>query len=225
MTAGSIRQTRSGQRRREILDAALDTLVELGESGGFIEEVCQRASASVGTVYHHFGSKDGLIATLHYSLLNGYQRGAGQLLASDPPAEAGIKETVNHHLRWLIRNPRQATFLLQQPFAGYRSTEVPPEMLEENEAFLGVVRSWLERRMSAGELRPLPFELVVALLIGPVHHWARSALFRGSPSASAVKLAATEIAEGAWRALRPADPRSARPSGTRRTTSGPGRSR
>ena len=210
---GSARQLRTEQRRREILDAALDALVEIGESGSFVEEVCRRSSVSVGTLYHHFGSKDRLIATLHYSLLNDYQRGAGALLAADPPAEGGIKETVDHHLRWLMRNRRPAAFLLQQPFAGYRSSEVPADLLEENAEFLAVVRSWLERRMAAGELKPLPFDLVVALLIGPVHHWVRSALFRGVPSAASVKLASAEIAEGAWQALRPADPRSVRPSG------------
>lgn len=209
----STRQLRTEQRRREILDAALYALVEIGESGSFVEEVCQRASVSVGTLYHHFGSKDQLIATLHYTLLNDYQRGAGALLESDPPADRGIKETVDHHLRWLMRNRRPATFLLQQPFAGYRSADAPAELLEENAEFLAVVRSWLDRRMAGGELRPLPFDVVVALLIGPVHHWARSALFRGVPSAASVRLASAEIAEGAWQALRPADPRSARPSG------------
>ncbi|HEX4865822.1 MAG TPA: TetR/AcrR family transcriptional regulator [Acidimicrobiales bacterium] len=213
MTVVSARQMRTEQRRREILDAALDTLVDIGESRSFVDEVCRRASVSVGTLYHHFGSKDQLIATLHYTVLNDYQRGAGALLVIDPPAERGIKETVDHHLRWLMRNRRPATFLLQQPFAGYRSADVPPDLLEENAEFLAIVGSWLDRRMAAGELRPLPFDLVVALLIGPVHHWARSALFRGVPSAASVKLASAEIAEGASQALRPADPRSARPSG------------
>ena len=213
----SARQLKTEQRRREILDAALDTLVSSGDSRGFVEEVCRRSSASVGTVYHHFGSKDTLIATLHYTILNDYQRGAGAILDSDPPAEEGIKETVDHHLRWLVRHPRPAAFLLQHPFAGYRSVEVAAELTEENTQFLAVVRSWLDRRMESGEVRRMPFDLVVALLIGPVHHWARGALFGGSPSAGSIRLASAEIAEGAWQALRPADPRSARPSGRHRT--------
>ena len=225
MTVVSDRQLRTSQRRRDILDAALEAILEVGESGGFVEEVCQRASVSVGTLYHHFGSKDQLIATLHYSLLNDYQRSAGVLLAADPPAERGIRETVECHLRWLVKHPRAATFLLEQPFAGNRSADVPIGLREENNVFLTLVRSWLERRMSAGELRVLPFDLVVALLIGPVHHWARSALFRGAPSLASVRLAAEEIGEGAWQALRPADPQSPRPSGTRRRKSVPDRIR
>lgn len=204
MASGRTRET-TGQRRRDILEAALDTFIEVGESGTFIQEVCSRADVSVGTLYHHFGSKDQLIATLHYVLLDDYQSGAGPILAADPPAEPGVRDTVAYHVRWLVDHPRQATFLLQQPFAGYRSDQVPPELLEHNQEFLGTVHGWLDRRMEEGELKKLPFDVVVALLIGPVHHWVRSELYL-DPKRAAVKApaAVTALADGAWQALRPA---------------------
>lgn len=203
MASGRTRET-TGQRRRAILDAALDAFLLVGESGTFIQEVCSRADVSVGTLYHHFGSKDQLIATLHYTLLDEYQAGAGPILAADPPAEAGVRETVEYHVGWLVGHSRQATFLLQQPFAGYRSDHVPATLLEENEEFLATVHGWLDRRMEAGQLRRLPFDVVVALLIGPVHHWVRGELFL-SPDRAAAKApaAASVLAEGAWQALRP----------------------
>lgn len=217
MTHTGERTRKTSRRRADILAAVLDTYVESGESGTFVQEVCARAGVSVGTLYHHFGSKDLLLATLHYTILNDYQSGAGALLAADPPAEQGIRETVAYHLRWLVHHPRPATFLLQQPFAGYRSPDVAPELLAENDAFLSTVKGWLQRRMSAGELKDLPFEVVTAVLIGPVHHWARSALYRGTPSPGAVRTAIGELSDASWQGLRPAGPRSPRPSGTPRT--------
>lgn len=217
MTATGERTRKTSRRRAEILEAALDTVVDSGESGTFVQEVCVRAGVSVGTLYHHFGSKDLLLATLHYTLLNDYQAGAGALLSADPGAEQGIKETVAYHLGWLVHHPRPATFLLQQPFAGYRSPDVAPELLAENAAFLATVKGWLQEKTSAGELKNLPFDVVTAVLIGPVHHWVRSALYRGVPSPGAVRSAAAELSEAAWEALRPTGPRSPRPSGTRRT--------
>lgn len=194
----------TGQRRREILDAALDTFIEVGESKTFIHEVCRRAEVSVGALYHHFGSKDQLIATLHYTLLDDYQSEAGPILAADPPAEEGVRDTVAYHVTWLVGHPRPATFLLQQPFAGYRSDQVPAELMRENERFLATVQGWLDRRMEAGELKKLPFDVVVALLIGPVHHWVRGALYLDLERAAArAPAAAAVLAEGAWRALRP----------------------
>lgn len=197
-------RTSTGPRRRAILDAALDTFVEVGESGTFIQEVCNRAQISVGTLYHHFGSKDQLIATMHYTLLDEYQAGAGPILGADPPAEAGIRDTVDYHVRWLVAHPRPATFLLQQPFAGYRSANIPADLIEANEEFLATVQGWLDRRMDDGGLKRLPFEVVVALLIGPVHHWVRGALYRDPVrAADKAEVAAAELAEGAWQALRP----------------------
>lgn len=203
MATGRTRET-TGQRRQDILDAALDTFIDIGESGTFIQEVCSRAEVSVGTLYHHFGSKDQLIATLHNVLLGEYQSGAGPILAADPPAEAGVRDTVAYHVDWLVGHPRPATFLLQQPFAGYRSQQVPADLVEENEEFLAVVHGWLDRRMEEGQLKKLPFSVVVALLIGPVHHWVRGELYLDAERAAVKAPAASAaLADGAWRALRP----------------------
>ena len=203
MATGRTRDT-TGNRRRAILQAALDTFIDVGESGTFIHEVCRRAEVSVGTLYHHFGSKDQLIATLHYTLLDEYQSGAGPILAADPDAERGIRDTVAYHVGWLVGHPRPAMFLLQQPFAGYRSENVPADLIHENEEFLATVHAWLHRRMADESLRRLPFDVVVALLIGPVHMWVRSELYIGAERAAAKAPAATvALADGAWQALRP----------------------
>ena len=193
----------SEPRRREILSAALDAFLEIGETGTFIQEVCQRAGVSVGTLYHHFGSKEQLIATLHHYLLDDYQSGAGPILTADPPAEEGIRATVDYHVRWLVDHPREATFLLQQPFAGYRSESVPGHLVENNTEFLATVHGWLNRRMEAGELKRLPFDVVVALLIGPLHHWVRGELFLSyERAATKAGKASKDLADGAWQALK-----------------------
>ncbi|HWE57926.1 MAG TPA: TetR/AcrR family transcriptional regulator [Acidimicrobiales bacterium] len=203
MASGRTRET-TGQRRREILDATLDTFIDVGESGTFIQEVCSRAEVSVGTLYHHFGSKDQLIATLHYTLLDEYQSGAGPILGADPPAEAGVRDTVAYHVRWLVDHPRPATFLLQQPFAGYRSGQVPADLVQQNDDFLATVHRWLDQRMAAGDLRPLPFDVVVALLIGPLHNWVRGALwFDADRAARKSEAAIAALSDGAWHSLRP----------------------
>jgi AcrR family transcriptional regulator len=187
-------------RRAEILAATLDCFVEEGAGGTFITDVCNRADVSVGTLYHHFGSKEQLLATLHLVTLNSYQAFARPVLEADPPAYRGVVDTVAAHLHWLTSHPKEATFLLQQPFVGFRFESAPPELLAENDEFLAVVRGWLARRWAAGELRPLPFDIVVALLIGPIHHWVRAALHEDR--LDDVETAIVQLGEGAWDALR-----------------------
>jgi AcrR family transcriptional regulator len=187
-------------RREEILAAALDASVTVGAVGTFIDDVCRGAGVSVGTVYHHFGSKERLLAALHLSVLNRYQAGAAPILVRDPSAETGIKETVTYHLRWLAGHPKEATFLLQQPYVGRHVELAPTELIAENDAFLAIVHGWLERHTESGELRPLPFATVVALLIGPIHHWIRAALHEGH--VDEVESVIDQLADGTWQALR-----------------------
>ena len=55
------------ERRRQLIEATLEVVAERGLTGTRISEVTQRAGLSVGTVNHHFDSKEKLLtATLAY---------------------------------------------------------------------------------------------------------------------------------------------------------------
>jgi AcrR family transcriptional regulator len=188
-------------RREEILAATLDCYVESGPGGTFITEVCSRADVSVGTLYHYFGSKEQLLATLQLATLNAYQASVRSVLEADPPAYQGVLDTVDARLHWLDSHPKEATFLLQQPSVDPRSESVPQEVMAENDGFQAVLRSWLARRYAAKELRELPFGMVMAFLVGPVHYWMRSVL-RADRLDDDLDLAIAELGEGVWEALR-----------------------
>lgn len=47
--------------RRAILDVAMDLLDECGPDGFTIDDVLVRSDASASSLYHHFGSRDGLV--------------------------------------------------------------------------------------------------------------------------------------------------------------------
>src|ERR1044072_5609834 len=68
----------SASRKDEILEAALGSFAATG--GTAIEEVRKRSGASVGSIYHHFGGKDGIAAALYVQILRGYQEGVARAL-------------------------------------------------------------------------------------------------------------------------------------------------
>jgi AcrR family transcriptional regulator len=47
--------------RNALIEATIALLDENGEQGLRIAEICKRSGISVGSLYHHFGSRDGLI--------------------------------------------------------------------------------------------------------------------------------------------------------------------
>ena len=58
-------ETRSAEMRASLIEAAIQSLCEIGYSKTTTHEICRRAGATSGAIQHHFGSKDELIlATL-----------------------------------------------------------------------------------------------------------------------------------------------------------------
>ena len=56
--------------KRHILSIALDCFDEQGLEATTIEMIRERAASSIGSIYHHFGSKEGLVAALYFAALD-----------------------------------------------------------------------------------------------------------------------------------------------------------
>ncbi|WP_226364556.1 MULTISPECIES: TetR/AcrR family transcriptional regulator [unclassified Pseudonocardia] len=61
----------ASQRRAALLDATHELVVEHGVGGTSIDRVAARAGVSKGAVYHHFASKDELVAALEQRFTDG----------------------------------------------------------------------------------------------------------------------------------------------------------
>jgi AcrR family transcriptional regulator len=155
-------------RRQEILDAALRGFAEKGLAGTTVDEVRERSGASVGSIYHHFGDKEGIAAALYVDVLAGYQRGVLAVLGKSGDARETVEGLVRHHLRWVARNRDGARFLLSG-----RPRRAASEIAELNRNVFEAMSGWLEEEVRAGGVRELPFELFFSLLIGPAQEFCR----------------------------------------------------
>jgi AcrR family transcriptional regulator len=185
------------ERRTEILDAALASFTEHGYEATTIAELRERSGASVGSIYHRFGDKQGVAAELYLDCLLDYQRGVADTLRRHPGAEEGIAALVRHHLRWVERNPSKAAFLLDRREAEAAAAE---RVRAANRELLGLVREWLDPHVETGRIRRMPLQLLYVIVIGPsqeyARHWLRDA-DRGS-----IRGVAGTLAEAAWKAVR-----------------------
>ena len=143
-------------RPGRILEAALDAFSENGFAATTIADVRKRSGASVGSIYHHFGDKEGIAAALYVECLRDYHEGLIAVLADGPAAEPGIRRMVGHHLGWVARRPRHARFLFERP----RGRRIGDRRIEAlNRDLFAVVREWLRPHQSAGRIRRMPLEL------------------------------------------------------------------
>ncbi len=69
---------RQGERsRREVLDAARTLLATRGYTGMTVSQLCEQSGVSAGSIYWHFGSKEGVLAAV-------VEQGVQELLAQVP---------------------------------------------------------------------------------------------------------------------------------------------
>ncbi|BBF98840.1 MULTISPECIES: TetR/AcrR family transcriptional regulator [Pseudonocardia] len=187
----------SSSRRTAILDAALACFLADGLAGASIDDVRARSGASVGSIYHHFGGRDGLAGAVYVRALEDYQRAFVRTLAGHDGAASGVRAAVGTHLRWCLTDrPDAARFLL---FCGDAARSAASgDLATANRAFFGTVLRWWRRQVDAAAVRDLPVDVLYALWLGPAQEYCRLELSGRSSTPGA----STELADAAWRALR-----------------------
>lgn len=198
----SVRTTgRAATTRGGLLDAAREVFSASGFAEASIAEVVAQAGASVGSLYHHFGSKEGLAAAVFESALSLYQSSVLATLEEHPSdAERGVRAMVATHLRWCLEeHPDEARFLLFHGDAARGATGV--ELAAANRAFFRRVSGWWRTHVAYGALRALEFDLAYAILLGPAQEFCRLSLTGRTtiPTDQALPV----LADGAWLALTP----------------------
>jgi AcrR family transcriptional regulator len=171
------RKTRTSRRRREILDAALACFTELGFAAATMADVCGRARASVGSVYHHFKSKEQLAGALFLEGLGDYQRGLLRELDRIDAGRPGsgrrlVRTMVDHYLRWVESRADWARYLIEFGHAPF-VRDVGEQLQGLNREFFARVEQSLAPAVGRGELRRLPRDLAFAVVFGPAREFAR----------------------------------------------------
>lgn len=69
-TRGPWQWSRTEETQRNLLDAALELFIENGYAGTSIADIVERAGSSVGSLYHHFGDKNGVYLALWDDWMN-----------------------------------------------------------------------------------------------------------------------------------------------------------
>ena len=162
-----------------------------------------RCGASVGSIYHHFGNRDGIVAALFFEIFHDQSRSVQAHLDAAQGVEAGVLALVTGYLDWVVAQPERARFIFQARSAvaaGPRTPDLAEAARRRNQALV----AWFEPHRRSGALRDLPCELMPSLVMGPVQSYCRAwlsgnAAQGGLPSPTTYR---TELAEAAWRSVR-----------------------
>lgn len=185
-------------RRRAILRAALACFAEDGIDRVTVEQLCTRAGCSVGSLYHHFGSKEGVAGALFLECIGDLNAGLIERLEACEDAEAGVRAVVEQYAEWVEAHPERARFLIH--YRDIQFTEGDRRRLKhvQNEHF-GAVFSWFAPFVRAGAMKALPPATYIPIISGPIEDYTRAWLSgRTDRPPAAVK---DVFAEAAWAAV------------------------
>ncbi len=186
-------------RREEIMKAALPCFVEHGVEPTTIEMICKISGASVGSLYHHFGSKEGLAADVYIAGLRAIHMALVAEMRKVTDAESAVRRLVHADIDWIVANPVWANYIFH-----YRRVLV---QVNREESFRAETeqahrKMWARiKQLQGGDLvRDIEVEVAYCLFIAPIHEYAR----RWLDGRYAVPLDAQRevFADAAWASVR-----------------------
>jgi AcrR family transcriptional regulator len=189
----------SAERRRGILNAALQCFALRGYDATTMAEICKRAGVSTGSMYHHWGSKERLAAELYLEGVRSTQEHGLHALLAHRRTEDGIRALVRSYLDWVQAQPELARFLFAMRHAAFMES-AEAELERMNTDAVETASAWFRARMQSGELPELDPSVLRAILYGPSAHFARR-LLNGDADADP-ELAKQQLATAACAALR-----------------------
>lgn len=148
---------RAARTRAAILDAAERAIRSGGYRGTRMEDIAEHADVAVGSIYNHFGDKDGLyhaLAERAVALFGRYMAAAYE--AGETPLEQ-VMAAGESYLRFHLEHPGAFRFL------AFDGVEAGPVIADDElaarittglEAIIDGFRDTIQEAIDAGEIRP-----------------------------------------------------------------------
>ena len=100
-------------RSRAILATASRLFAEKGYSQATTAEIAREAGVAEGTLYHHFGSKDGIFLNLFDETMEGYLDGIERILARGASGRETLSAFARFHFHYVSLRREQYLILLR----------------------------------------------------------------------------------------------------------------
>lgn len=160
---------RRARTRAAILDAAERAFIEHGYRGARMEDLAEEADVSVGSIYGHFGNKDGLYLALVERAVDLFAEYMGRAYASsDSPLEQ-VMAAGDAYLRFHLEHPGAFRFLA---FDGVETRmpivddDMQARVSERTAALIDNFRDRIAAAVQAGQAGPLDAHLTSRFLWG-----------------------------------------------------------
>jgi TetR/AcrR family transcriptional regulator, multidrug resistance operon repressor len=159
-----MRQTSDTEKKLAILDATLRLIRNNGFHNAPMSQVAKEAGVGTGTIYHHFVSKESIIAALYAQ----QKELMGRALLKGDKAADNYRERFfrfwQNLYKHFINHPDGFLFLEQYANSPYINTS----LREDNEHFYAPVIEFISSGIKSGILRNMDPGLMVSIIYGNI---------------------------------------------------------
>ncbi len=159
-------------KRSEIIQAALDLIVEYGFHGASMAMIAEKAVVGAGTIYHYFESKEALINELYKEL----EEKVLAALQEGYPISKPIRERFIHIgttlLKYFILHPLYFRYIEQYHYSPY-GVSLRRDRILGKDGDHNIFKDFFEEGITQQVIKDLPLSMLFALSFGPLVALAR----------------------------------------------------
>lgn len=148
--------------RALVLDAALSLFTDKGYFNTSVHDIGREAGVSIGSIYHHFGDKEGLARSLYEMLTIRMQQLIGKVEQRTDNCHDQARDLVARLFELTETEPRSMSFML---YARHREF-LPDEPPVCSSRPFAMMRAMVSRGMARGEIRDMDAMVASTCLFG-----------------------------------------------------------
>ena len=215
---------RRADRRRRLLDAALDVIGTRGYAAATIPEVCARAGVTARHLYEEFGGREELLLALYGQVVAEHLTVMVEALRSEADdLEATVRQTVDATIRGWVEDERRARLAFIEVVGV--SDAVEEQRMATLDAYAKALAADAGRLADAGLIPERDRTIEARAVVGMVTHLIADWLHREDrepieliiDEVVRLQLAIIAAGEGRTSGTRASGRRSSRPSSSRRS--------
>lgn len=186
-----------------ILQKALALFSERGYDATSVREICEAAAITKPTLYHFYGSKEGVYRALVEGALGRFSTDMTQALAGGGPLRDHLTRMARAYVDAALREPQLARFLMALIHNPPRSAPAT-DFVGFYHGILAEVAKTVEAAVARGEITPGPTELRLLVLMGALGEAMIGYLLSGRPQLShELADSLVDVVLGGWNAPAP----------------------
>ena len=151
-------------KKESILQSTLELVSEHGVHNTPMSKIADHAGVAVGTIYHHFNSKDEILNELYIMIKMEFGAQIDEALAREQSPKKAFYEVFRAIYYYYTENPLKYIFTEQVAFTPIISDKVKKEVQQYYESMF----AFFEENIQNGTFRNVPLELMGQLCYGNI---------------------------------------------------------